>query len=123
MVLVYSFGDETLRGNCSVAQLTSLGYWQHIENGKQLASAYTSGGFLSKTLDPREIYLRSDGMANHAYIIYTHAVIDISRTLLSAETLVLGMYPPDVKATSTQPLEIHTKDPTYEFMVGNPMYV
>ena len=58
---VYSFGDETLRGNCSVGQLTSIGFKQHIDNGGHLATAYVNGQFLSKALNTSELYLRSDG--------------------------------------------------------------
>lgn len=60
---VYSFGDETLRGNCSQAQLTTIGWDQHRTNGQTLAKAYVDTQFLSKTLDPTELYLRSDGEA------------------------------------------------------------
>lgn len=61
LYIVYSFGDETLRGNCSVAQLTSIGFKQHVDNGGHLANAYVNGRFLSKSLNTSELYLRSDG--------------------------------------------------------------
>ncbi len=76
---VYLGTDEVLNGNCSVAQLTTKGYSQHLANGKALHEAYVSSGFLGKTLDPTEVYLRSDGKWGmyvtyllHCAIYYIH---------------------------------------------------
>ena len=52
--------DEILNGSCSVGQLTSLGYKQHLLNGKALKDAYVNSGFLKPTLDPSEVFIRSD---------------------------------------------------------------
>ena len=67
LAVVYSFGDETLRGNCSISQLTSIGFNQQKTNGQNLAQAYVDGTFLSKTLDPTQLYLRSDGQLHYMY--------------------------------------------------------
>ena len=59
---VYKFGNETLNGNCSVGQLTQIGFGQQLQNGKTLYDAYISSGFLSPRLSSQEVYVRSDGM-------------------------------------------------------------
>lgn len=59
---VYRFGNETLNGNCSVGQLTQIGFGQQLQNGKTLYDAYVSSGFLSTHLLNQEVYVRSDGM-------------------------------------------------------------
>ena len=61
LLVVYLSSREVVHGNCSVAQLTSKGYSQHLANGHSLYEAYVKTGFLKKTLDPMEVYLRSDG--------------------------------------------------------------
>ena len=50
-----------MRGNCSVAQLTTIGYKQHLANGGSLNSAYVKNGFLTPSLDPTQVFIRSDG--------------------------------------------------------------
>ena len=50
-----------MNGNCSVGQLTAIGYSQHIANGRSLNAAYVKKGFLKSTLDPSEVFIRSDG--------------------------------------------------------------
>ena len=60
--IVYKFGNETLNGNCSVGQLTDIGFEQQLQNGKTLSDAYVNSGFLSPQLSSREVYIRSDGM-------------------------------------------------------------
>ena len=58
---MYKFGIEEMRGNCSVGQLTTVGYAQQVANGRALRKAYVESGFLSDHISPAEVYLRSDG--------------------------------------------------------------
>lgn len=60
-VIVFMPTNEVMNGNCSVGQLTTIGYSQHLSNGHSLNSAYVKTGFLSPSLDPSEVYIRSDG--------------------------------------------------------------
>ena len=60
LVTVFGFGGEALNGNCSVGQLTTIGFDQQLPNGGSLKKAYVDTGFLSTVLSPSEIYLRSD---------------------------------------------------------------
>ena len=61
LVTVYKYGVEELSGNCSVGQLTLIGFYQQIANGQSLRKAYVDSGFLSNMITPSEIYFRSDG--------------------------------------------------------------
>ena len=60
-VIVFMPTNEIMNGNCSVGQLTTIGYSQHLSNGHSLNSAYVKTGFLSPSLNPSEVYIRSDG--------------------------------------------------------------
>ena len=60
-ISVYLKTNEVMNGNCSVAQLTAIGYSQHLANGRSLNAAYVKKGFLKSTLDPSEVFIRSDG--------------------------------------------------------------
>ena len=60
LILVFLFGDEVLNGNCSVGQLTTIGYNQQLANGKALRQAYVEKGFLGSKISLSEIYIRSD---------------------------------------------------------------
>ncbi|KAL5471128.1 hypothetical protein EMCRGX_G029211 [Ephydatia muelleri] len=100
---VYKFG-ESLPGNCSVGQLTTIGFNQHIQNGASLRKAYVDTGFLPANFDGDEIYLRSD---------------DEPRTLMSAEALILGMFPPN--GSQTEVLRINTLDQSIDYISPNPM--
>ena len=62
LIAVYKFGNKTLYGNCSIGQLTKIGFEQQLLNGKTLHDAYVSSGFLSPPLSNSEVYIRSDGM-------------------------------------------------------------
>ena len=57
---VFKFGNETLNGNCSVGQLTKIGFDQQMRNGKTLHDAYVGNGLLSPNLSSNEVYIRSD---------------------------------------------------------------
>lgn len=59
--VVFKFGGEALTGNCSVGQLTTIGFKQQMTNGMMLKKAYVDSGFLSGQINKSEIYIRSDG--------------------------------------------------------------
>lgn len=63
--IVYRFGEETLTGNCSLGQLTAIGFNQQQTNGMMLKKAYVDSGFLSGKINTTEIYIRSDGRMVH----------------------------------------------------------
>ena len=60
--VVFRSGDEALKGNCSVGQLTKIGFNQLLMNGYSLRQAYVESGFLQTTISPSEVYIRSDSM-------------------------------------------------------------
>ncbi|KAL5471126.1 hypothetical protein EMCRGX_G029209 [Ephydatia muelleri] len=101
---VYQFG-ESLPGNCSAGQLTTIGFNQQIQNGASLRKAYVDTGFLPANFDGDEIYLRSDGK----YADWVN----------SAEALILGMFPPN--GSQTEVLHINTLDESVEYITPNPM--
>jgi hypothetical protein len=101
---VFGFGGEPLNGNCSVGQLTTIGFHQQQVNGGSLRKAYVDTGFLSDVISPSETYLRSDNEP---------------RTQQSAEALMLGMYPPNDN-TLTEIVKLHTLDTTYDYITANP---
>ena len=51
--------------------------------------------------------------------------LDMPRTLMSAESLVLGMFPVSSdqlgKGSATPSVPIHTRDMDYDYMVSNPL--
>ncbi|XP_011406697.1 PREDICTED: counting factor 60-like [Amphimedon queenslandica] len=102
--------NEEMHGNCSVAQLTTIGYKQHLANGGSLNSAYVKNGFLTPSLDPSQVFIRSD---------------DIPRTILSAQSLMDGMFPQDGKCEDngddgcTQFVPLYTRDTMYDNMEAN----
>ncbi len=57
---MFKLGNEVLNGNCSVGQLTTIGYHQQMMNGQALKSAYVDSGFLDKKISSSEVYIRSD---------------------------------------------------------------
>ena len=59
---VFLSRDEVLNGNCSVGQLTTIGFFQHKINGASLRETYVDSGFLEKAITPSQIYIRSDGI-------------------------------------------------------------
>ena len=60
-IAVYKFGNETLNGNCSVGQLTKIGFGQQMQNGIALYDAYVNSGFLNPNISSDQVYIRSDG--------------------------------------------------------------
>lgn len=80
----------------SWGQLTNEGKQRHFKLGQLNRERYS--GFLSETYNPDEIYVRST---------------DVDRTLMSAESHLAGLYPPNNSQTWNpdliwQPIPIHT---------------
>ncbi|XP_018417639.1 PREDICTED: lysosomal acid phosphatase isoform X4 [Nanorana parkeri] len=77
-------------------QLTQIGMKQHWDLGQALRERYK--GFLNESYDRREIYVRST---------------DVDRTLMSAESNLAGLYPPEgsevfLPNITWQPIPVHT---------------
>lgn len=106
---VYVPGKESYKGNCATGQLTSKGAAQERLHGQQLRDAYvTTHELLGPTLDANlsaKIYLRSD---------------DEPRTCLSAESLMLGMFPPTGDGADLV-VDLHTVDHDHDMMECNPV--
>ncbi len=95
----------------TVGQLTAKGMRQHFELGTKLRKKYIEEtGLLPADYHHKSVYVRST---------------DIDRTLMSAQSLLLGLYPlgsgpniahPTIEALpgSFQPIPIHTKEATDE---------
>jgi hypothetical protein len=80
--------------------LTKNGEQQLFQIGLHLRKKYISQlGFLSGRFDPTQVYVRST---------------DIDRTMQSAMSLLLGMYPPETRNDMTIP--IHTREGRVETM-------
>ena len=52
--------EQRTRGNCSVGQLTKVGFMQQEKNGDVLRKAYVDSTFLKQNLSASEVYIRSD---------------------------------------------------------------
>jgi len=90
----YLTGREFLIGNCSTGQLTAVGLLQHYELGRQFRSRYVDQlGFLSKELNLEEMFIRS---------------ADVERCVQSAQSQLLGMYPPQHGPNPIRVVPIHT---------------
>ncbi|CAF1439453.1 unnamed protein product [Adineta ricciae] len=85
-------------------QLTSTGIEQHHRLGQYIRTRYES--ILNATFDPREIVVRST---------------DYDRTLMSAQSNLIGLYPA-MNVTSdkvpVQPIPIHTVPMSEDFLLG-----
>ncbi|KAF2072873.1 hypothetical protein CYY_005821 [Polysphondylium violaceum] len=99
---VYMPNREYLPGNCSVGQLTSLGFEQHLQLGQTFQSLYIEKyGLLSSQLDPNVMYFRST---------------DVPRTLQSAQAHITALYP-----SNSNPgiINLNTMDSYFEDMSPN----
>jgi hypothetical protein len=99
----YLNGQEIFPGACMAGQLTSYGYNQHLVNGAQLKSTYSS--FLPHQITPSAMYLRST---------------DVPRTLQSAQAILRGIYPWYNALNQTQILDVYTVDAAREYLYPNP---
>eukprot|EP01087_Luapelamoeba_hula_P007134 TRINITY_DN1732_c0_g1_i1.p1 TRINITY_DN1732_c0_g1~~TRINITY_DN1732_c0_g1_i1.p1 ORF type:complete len:453 (+),score=45.86 TRINITY_DN1732_c0_g1_i1:109-1467(+) len=104
---LYEDNENVLQGNCDVGQLTKKGYEQQLTNGKMIRDYYIRKiGFLPDDLttrDLRQFYVRSD---------------DEPRTVMSAQSLFLGLYP-FAKRNETIIVDIHTRSDALNNMVTN----
>jgi len=72
-----------LLGNCALGQLTTIGEKQHNELGRNLRERYVNYlNYLKPNFDYKSIYIRSS---------------DFPRTLESAQSLLKGFFPPEMK--------------------------
>eukprot|EP01090_Pellita_catalonica_P005596 TRINITY_DN1572_c0_g1_i1.p1 TRINITY_DN1572_c0_g1~~TRINITY_DN1572_c0_g1_i1.p1 ORF type:complete len:400 (+),score=40.09 TRINITY_DN1572_c0_g1_i1:335-1534(+) len=95
----YISGREFLKGNCSQGQLTTKGAMEHFKLGTKFREQYvTSQHLLSPEYKASEIYLRST---------------DITRTIQSAESQILGLYPP-TQSIQAQIIPINIITPSEE---------
>ncbi|XP_051885073.1 lysosomal acid phosphatase-like isoform X2 [Pristis pectinata] len=90
-------------------QLTQVGMRQHYALGQYLRNRYR--GFLSSSYDGREIYVRST---------------DFDRTLMSAESNLAGLYPPQGRqifrpGLRWQPIPVHTMPVEQDKLLLYPM--
>ena len=61
LLTVYIPGRNVMKGDCGLGHLTSKGYKQEEDNGKNLRKAYVDTGFLSPNYSNHEIFFRTDG--------------------------------------------------------------
>jgi acid phosphatase len=92
-------------GNCGRGVLTEVGYDQHIRNGQYFRKTY--GGFLPDRVN-RETF------ESKFYVRSTN----VPRTILSAESLLTGLYPPE-KRDEEFNIYINTIDETNENLFEN----
>jgi len=97
--------NEVLKGTCLVGQLTSRGYEQQIANGKLFRQTYVNKlGFLPSKLNSSLLFIRSD---------------NVPRTIQSAQSMLLGLYPPDTSLNETEILDIFIRDTDLDDLVEN----
>jgi len=99
-------GRNFYPGTCGMGVLTSLGYQQQIRNGVFLRSRYNS------TFLPDRI--NQNTFESKFYVRST----DVPRVILSAESVLSGLYPPD-KRDGTFAIKINTMDQYNENLVAN----
>ncbi|KAJ5076752.1 lysophosphatidic acid phosphatase type 6 [Anaeramoeba ignava] len=81
--LSYLPNTGLLNGNCSAGQLTKLGSDQQFKLGQKFREIYVNQlNFISNNFDRNQIYVRST---------------DVPRTFQSAESLLLGLFPPSTE--------------------------
>eukprot|EP00005_Dracoamoeba_jomungandri_P002827 CAMPEP_0174252334 /NCGR_PEP_ID=MMETSP0439-20130205/1850_1 /TAXON_ID=0 /ORGANISM="Stereomyxa ramosa, Strain Chinc5" /LENGTH=294 /DNA_ID=CAMNT_0015332853 /DNA_START=9 /DNA_END=890 /DNA_ORIENTATION=+ len=95
--LLWLNGRQELKGNCGLGSLTELGYKQHVLLGKSLREKYVDRLlFLNSSLSLDQIFSRST---------------DSERTIMSAEGLLTGLYPPkDSKVRDTETVPVYRID-------------
>ncbi|EFA83971.1 component of the counting factor complex [Heterostelium album PN500] len=103
---VYLPGRNFFPGNCSLGQLTDLGFAQHSQLGTTFRQLYVQKyGLLSEHLNLSEVWVRST---------------DVYRTVQSAQSELTALYPPPPNAASMiDVIDIHTMDDYHENMSPN----
>jgi len=101
----YIRNREILPGNCSLGQLTYNGYAEHLDLGRSFRKTYVEQfHFLNETFNANEFFVRST---------------DSPRTLASAQSQLLGFYPPSTRRHSASVIDIFTIEPPNENLVTN----
>lgn len=97
----------TLLGNCSLGQLTSQGFAQLTALGRAARAKYVDRlALLPEFLDASKIYVRAS---------------DFERTKLSAQALLLGLYPEASRAAGAPSIiDIHVAPPASEILYPDP---
>mmetsp|Transcript_2944 Transcript_2944/g.7196 ORF Transcript_2944/g.7196 Transcript_2944/m.7196 type:complete len:426 (-) Transcript_2944:25-1302(-) len=97
-------GREVLPGTCLVGELTTKGHLQERGNGEYLRKKLIEdAGFLPRDFESKYVFFRTD----NEY-----------RTLQSAESLILGLYP--IRNGQYELIDIHIMDSQLDDMVCNP---
>jgi len=95
---------QSLPGNCSQGELTFAGYLGHKKLGEYFRFRYVDElAFLNETFDSTEFFIRST---------------DSPRTFASAQSQLLGFYPPS-KRFSADVIDIFTIEPPRENLLPN----
>jgi hypothetical protein len=99
-------GRNFYKGTCGMGVLTELGYNQQIHNGAFFRSLY-NGTFLPDRIT-------KDTFESKFYVRST----DVPRVILSAESILTGLYPPE-KRDGSFAIKINTMDQMTENLVSN----
>jgi len=100
----YIRNREVLPGNCSLGQLTYNGYSGHLDLGISFRRTYVDQlNFLNSTFHANEFFIRST---------------DSPRTIASAQSQLLGFYPPSTRRHASV-IDIFTIEPPNENLVTN----
>jgi hypothetical protein len=102
----YINGRNIQPGTCAAGQLTEKGYKQHLANGRMFRKYFVDTlNFMPANLTLDSFYVHSD---------------DVPRVVASAETLLVGMYPPSLTDKGLiEVVDINTEDLTNQNMYGN----
>jgi hypothetical protein len=101
----YIMGRNIQPGTCAAGQLTEKGYKQHLANGRMFRKYFVDTmAFMPANLTLSSFYVHSD---------------DVPRVVASAETLLVGMYPPQMRNGQIEVVDINTEDLTMQNMYGN----
>jgi len=100
-------GRNFYPGTCGMGVLTKLGYDQQIKNGMFFRQNYVNSTFLPDRIN-------KDNFDIKFYIRST----DVPRVLLSAESILTGMYPPE-KRDGNFSIKLNTMDQYLENLVSN----
>lgn len=80
-----------MKGDCGLGHLTSKGYKQEEDNGKNLRKVYVDTGFLSPNYSNREVFFRTDGECfRRSFIFETNCG---KARICEKYMLILGFFP------------------------------